>query len=172
MALSWADGDIREVVSTQRVTFTLRNPTSRQMFQVSANTYRDLRLSPSKVTRRLLIEEGLAHLPISTDTETVPLLLIGQDNSVLMRTLRSWEGDSKTLFAAETPLGTTLEGETRQQTETVLITDQESDPELLCLLMAHINDEKFGLGDDSALHYESDSDMQARKTMEQYCIVI
>ena len=167
MALSWADGDIREVVSTQRVTFTLRNPTSRQMFQVSANTYRDLRLSPSKVTRRLLIEEGLAHLPISTDTETVPLLLIGQDNSVLMRTLRSWEGDSKTLFAAETPLGTTLEGETRQQTETVLITDQESDPELLCLLMAHINDEKFGLGDDSALHYESDSDMQARKTMEQ-----
>ena len=165
MALSSTDGGIRDVVATERVSFCLRNPSTMELFEVQANTYEDLRLTPSKATKALLQDEGFVELPISVDNTSPPLILVGQDNCALMRTLHSWEGTTKTLFAVETPLGFTLEGEVGRQEEVVLVVDQQDDPELLCLLMDHINSEKFGLQDDSSVLYESDEDKKARALM-------
>ena len=167
MALSWTDGGIRDVVTTERVTFDLRNPMGAETITVSANTYKDLRLSPSKVTQELLSAEGFGHLPVMIDNVSTPLILIGQDNSYLMRCTNSWEGRSGTLFAAETPLGVTVEGEMSRQGEVVLVMNQQEDSELLCLLMEHINSEKFGLQDDNTVIYESDTNLKARKVMKE-----
>ena len=176
MALSWTDGGIRDVVATERVSFCLRNPSTMELFEVQANTYEDLRLTPSKATKALLQDEGFVELPISVDNTSPPLILVGQDNCALMRTLHSWEGTTKTLFAVETPLGFTLEGEVGRQEEVVLVVDQQYDPELLCLLMDHINSEKFGLQDDSSVLYESDEascgaiQLQISPTTRRKCV--
>ena len=167
MALSWADGGIKDVRMTAKVSFKLRNPLTGQVHDASANTYENIRLPASRVTESLLVEEGLAHLPIAHDktaSMTSPALLIGQDNGRLMRVIASWEGRSGSVIASETPLGYALEGETRSP-EIVLVINRAADQEMEKLLVDHINEEKFGLQDDLQVRYQSDEDHRATSIM-------
>lgn len=108
MALSWTDGEVQPAVKSQRIKLDIVNPLSGEEFTITARTYDGLRLPANKTTAALLQKEGLSHLPITCESEEVPLILMGQDNTSVMRTLNSMVGLSGRVVASKPRLALLL----------------------------------------------------------------
>lgn len=186
MALTWADGMLQPIRDAKAVSFSLQNPLTGEEYELNAKTYRKLTLPQNRLTREILASEKLDHLPFDCSFKGRPLFLIGQDNCFVTRTLRSELGSSNRVFASETPLGYTFEGElggrprTQQRRgarEDLLDSAKTQEEEEVCLsiftdrrmekmMTDYINDDHFGLAPDETILVESDEYMRARAMME------
>lgn len=167
MSLSWADGEVQLAVPTQCVQFEVKNITTGQRYEISGKTHNQMKLPTNRVDMDLLEREGLSHLPILCHEEELPLILLGQDNTIKMRTISSVVGASERVVASETPLGYTVEGERVVSDETVLFVGSQSDTRMERKLTEFIEGEQFGLQPDQCVVAESDENRRARRMMEE-----
>lgn len=168
MALSGYDGEARQELWTEAVTFELENVVSGEVFTAHAKTDATVKLPMQSVTKEFLRSEGLENLNISSFKKERPLLLIGLDNAPLLRVLKSWVGLSGNVLASQTPLGCVLDGEVTGNGDMIcLVTNSSTDKRMEAMLTNYLEEERFGLQPDGVVVAESDENRRARAMMEE-----
>lgn len=169
LTLSWADGKSCPPFKSQRVSVTTTNANGDE-FTLTAYTKEELKLPINRMTKALLEQEGLAHLPVLCGDHDQPTIIIGQDNTSLTRTLQSIEGRSGCVVASRTPLGWVVEGETAGRGDACLVANISSDRNMETMLRNYLDKEHFGLQSDSFAAVESDENIRARQMLTELTV--
>ena len=165
LTLQWTNEATVQNVESERVTLVIAPIEGGERFEITAQTMDNLSPPQGTVTAEVVDEEEF-DVPVTVNNNCHPEILIGQDNAVVMRTLRSVLGKSGQLVASETPFGWVVEGRVGELgAKRVLSITHQREP-LDKLVAEFVENDNYGLVDEKDVLRESDRDMAARRKMQ------